>query len=90
MNRKTIALLIILFVASNALSFMFGAQYNTDPLVLNVTNQSNDSGLDTGFNDNYIKKDSNTTKKKNTTSNSTVKKNKTSNVTNVNATILTK
>ncbi len=75
MDRKTIALLLILFVASNSLSFLFGAQYNSNPLVLNITNGTNDTGFDTGFND-YTDK-SNITKKKNSTSNSTIKKNKT-------------
>lgn len=75
MDRKTIALIIILFVASNSLSFLFGAQYNSDPLVLNITNESNDTGY-SGLND--YSKHINTTKKKNNTSNSTDKKNKTS------------
>ncbi len=62
MNRKIIAVIIIIFVASNALSFLFGANYNANPLVLNITNDSNHSEDNPAFND-YYENYTNITKK---------------------------
>jgi|GEM_PF-2944095 len=75
MNGKTIGLIIILVLASGATGFIFGSQFNTSSLVLNITNKSNDTGFDNEFYDNSNKKYKNTTTiKKNKTSNSTSNK----------------
>lgn len=75
MNGKTIGLIIILVLASGATGFIFGSQFNTSSLVLNITNKSNDTGFDNEVYDNSNKKYKNTTTiKKNKTSNSTSNK----------------
>lgn len=75
MNGKTVGLIIILVLASGATGFIFGSQFNSSSLVLNITNKSNDTGFDSGFYDNSNKKYKNTTTiKKNKTSNSTSNK----------------
>jgi hypothetical protein len=78
MKRMTVALIIVLVLGSGAVGFIFGSQFNSESLVLNITNKSNDTGFDTGFYDDSNKKYKNITKiKRNTTSNSTSKKNST-------------
>ncbi len=83
MNKLTIGLIIILVLASGATGFMFGIQFNSQSLVLNITNKSNDTGLYEGYDDssNTPKYRKTTRIKKNTTSNTELNDSSTGNIT---------